>query len=471
MLGKVKTWITDRFGYEPVRQHVLERRVPKTPWYYGDGATLLLLLTVQIVTGGLMALTYSPSPDSAYQSVQHITQQQMLGWFVRGMHYWSAGLMVVMIFAHVLRVVLVGGYKQPREGTWLIGVTIFFLVMVMAFTGYVLRWDERGIHALLVALHMFQRVPIVGEWLIVLVQGGGQIGSQTLTRIYAVHVILVPLLLLGLVGWHLYLVIYKGVTAPAERRQPVHTAQQQREIYKAAAHSDKEGESFYPFTSAKSGLMAAAVLALAVALTITGGPAALQPQANLVSPAFPAEEWWFWWYSGLIALLPPWLAPAFYVLFPLALLALMASLPFVDRNPHRAVRKRPIVAACVVVIVLALLYLTDFRRRSPFTAWPSDQPPPVPVGVVLAPEIEQGRQLFAVYGCNTCHPVAGYGPQVGTDMAAIRGRYSQAELRGYILHPPPGVPMPSYAGRLSDEDLERLVDFVLATQTFPFERR
>lgn len=469
MPGKWRAWVEDRFGLEEINRNVLSRPVPRTAWYHGDGATLLLLFGVLVGTGMVMTPTYTPHPDHAYASVEYITQEQVLGWFVRGLHYWAAGLMVVMLFFHLFRLILVAGYKSPREGTWLIGVVMFFLVLIMAFTGYVLRWDERALYALRVAQHTIWNLPGIGEWLVVFVQGGYEIGQRTLTRFYSVHVIFVPMLLLGLAGWHLYLVIARGVTSPAERRQPVKTAEEQKKLYHAVEEDPKQSQAFHPFTTARSGLMGVTVLAFAVVLALTLGPAPLQPEANMVERAFPAEEWYFYWYSGLIALLPAWLAPWFVVFFPLVVFAILVLLPFVDRSPYRGMRKRPIAVGVVVVLVVGMLWLTDLRRRSPWTGWPRAEAPAVPAGVTLTPEAERGRQLFATYGCNTCHSVAGDGPRVATDLARVDELWSHEELRDWVLHPPAGVAMPSYEGRISEEDLQAVVEYVLVAQTFPLE--
>ena len=467
----LRQWASDRFGLNVARQYLLERRVAKGAWYFGDGATLIFLFGVLVATGVVMSLTYSPSTEEAYESVRHITERQALGWFVRGLHYWSAGMMVVMVFFHLFRQILVGGYKAPREGTWLVGVFLFFSVLVMSFTGYILRWDERGIHALRVALHMFYHVPLIGERLVVFVQGGPEMGSASLTRVYAVHVVLVPLAMLLLVGYHMYLVMLHGVTSPTERRRPVATAEEQRRIYKEDAASEDRGEVFHPYTTTKSGAMAMTVFLAVVLLTLFVGPAPLMPEANLVERTSPAEEWWYWWYSGLIALLPAAIAPAFIVLFPIVVFVVLVALPFLDRTPFRGIGNRPVWVVVVVLLVLALLYLSDLRRRSPWTGWPDEAPPPVPAGVVLSEEAEAGRHLFVRHGCNTCHAVAGAGREVAVDLAAVRHRMSRDELQRYILHPPDDVAMPSYEGHVSDEDLAALVAFVLVAQTFPWEGR
>jgi ubiquinol-cytochrome c reductase cytochrome b subunit len=501
---RVSDWLAHRFGWGPFKAAFLDRRVPKTPWYYGDGATLGFLLGVLVVTGAVMALTYSPTPDTAYRSVEHITARQTLGWFVRGLHYWSAGLMVVMLFFHLFRLILVAAYKAPREGTWLIGVALFFLVLAMSFTGYVLRWDERGVHGVRVALSMFHRVPWVGDELVLVVQGGPEMGAQTLTRLYAVHVVVIPvLLLLPLTAVHMYLIVVRGVTSPAERAVPVKTAAEQEKLYHAQAEHPAEGEPFHPYTSGKSLAMALVVFALAVGLTLTVGPRPLTPEGNLIEPSQPSEEWWFWWYSGLIALVPPGLAPYFYVGFPLLLFVFLVSLPFVDRGPYRGMRHRPAWVAGVIFCVLAILFLTDYRRRSPFTAWPDPEPPPLPAGVrvadapgpdfqqAISPDADRGRVLFARYGCTSCHPVAGHPrTRVGPDIAELdrlhppptddpvlknaTGPRSKAYIRHVILdgwrRPDGAVTMPGYRGRLSEDALERIVEFCHVAQTFPRER-
>lgn len=460
-------WVSDRFGLYPLKKTLLDRRVGKTPWYYGDGATLLLLLGVLVATGPFMALSYSPSPDLAYQSVRYLTDRQILGGFLRAMHYWSAGLMVVVAIFHLLRQVLVAGYKFPREGTWLVGVLLLAGVLTMSFTGYVLRWDERGVYALRVLLSMVGHVPFIGDPLVTFIQGGTQIGAPALSRTFAVHAVFGPLLMVSLAAFHLYLVVLHGVTSLAERDRPIHTADEQRRIRHETKQSSEHSEPFYPDAMARSGVMALGVFLLVLVLALTLGPPELYPAANLIAPSRPIEEWWFWWYSALIALFPPLLAPALEVLLPIVFFSLLIALPFLDRSPFRGIKRRPLAVAVVIVSTLLLVGLSALRMRSPWTGWPRPDPPPVPQGVVLPTEAEQGRLLFARYGCNSCHSVAGVGPDVGTDLARLAHRYSRAELRRYILEPPRGVSMPSFDGRLSDRDLERLVAFVLVAQTFP----
>jgi ubiquinol-cytochrome c reductase cytochrome b subunit len=464
----MRHWIVDRFGLRPIWDHFLARDVPKDPWYHGDGMALLALLTIQVATGAMLALTYTPSMEEAYESVYHITHRQLLGWFIRGLHYWSGGMMVVMLFIHVCRQIALGGYKGPREGTWLIGVLLLFIVVIMSFLGYVLRWDDRGITGLKVALSIVQRVPIIGEELVLIVQGGADMTTLTLTRIFALHVILLPLLLLPLVAYHVYLVVLHGTTIRAEQTQPVETVEEQRELYAAAKEHPARSEVFFPTAILKMSPWTIVVFVAAVVLTMTLGAPALLPQVDPLGVSAPGEEWWFAWYSTLAALLPPSVAPGFHIVFPVALFLLLVLPPFIDRSPHRGWRNRPIATTIVVALVTGIFVLSGMRIQSEWTGWPTGQLPDVPPHVELAPEVEYGRLLFTKYGCTSCHSVAGSGPsRVGTDLAQLQHVYSQAELRAYVLHPPTGVAMPEYAGRISEEDLDAVVSFVLVAQTFP----
>ena len=310
--GRLRRWAVDRFGLGPIFRNALDRRVAKGPWYYGDGATLSTLLGVLVVTGIVMMLTYSPTPDTAYDSVKHISEKQTLGWFIRALHYWSAGFMVVMLFFHLFRQILVAGYKFPREGTWIFGALLFQAVIAMSFTGYLLRWDERSIHAVRVMLHMFNRVPWIGEDLVVFVQGGDELGALFLTRVYAVHVLILPLLIGAMTAFHVYLVMHHGITSRREMERDIHSPEEQKELYHQQAESDEDGETFYPETMAKSGTMSLVVFIIVLAFTLIAGPATLYDEANLTDRTFPAEEWWFWWYSALIAVLTDWQSPTYY---------------------------------------------------------------------------------------------------------------------------------------------------------------
>jgi mono/diheme cytochrome c family protein len=292
-----------------------------------------------------------------------------------------------------------------------------------------------------------------------------------LTRLYAVHVLLVPLLIGGLVLWHLYLVLLHGTTTRGEQQRPVKTAEEQRVIYDAEKKDPDTGETFYPETMAQSGAMAGVVLLVVVALALLVGPGPLMPEANLTERSFPAEEWWWWWFSGMVALLPNWMAPWFVLVFPLALILALVLLPLVDRSARRGMGRRPWAVGLVILVAVALFALSGWRLRSPWTGWPTETPPELPPEVVISVEAERGRQLFALQGCTSCHSVAGEGGRkVAVDLATLDPPRSREHLRDYIRQPPVDVAMPAYEGWATDEQIERLVDYVLAAQTFPRER-
>jgi ubiquinol-cytochrome c reductase cytochrome b subunit len=464
LIKKALEFFVKRLGFDVIAKNVLYRKVAKTPWYQGDGATLVILLSVQVLTGAVLTLSYSNSIHLAYTSVEFITHVKIFGWFIRGLHYWSAGLMMVMLMFHLFRLLLVGGYKAPREGTWFTGVILFFLVTIMAFSGYVLRWDERGIYAVKVLLHMLDNIPLIGEELVLFVQAGNEINAHTLTRFFSVHVIIVPVLLLAMVGYHLFLVIRHGPTSMAERNVPVSTAEEHEEVYDEAKHSKEEGEDFYPMTMASSGAMGFLVLMIGIILTLTLGPPELYPEANLTKDAFPKEEWWFWWYSSAIALLPPKVVPLFLVWFPISLCLFLLALPLIDRGPNRGISKRPLWLMMVTLATVILLGLTAIRTRSPWTGWPDSTLPPFPKNYFVTPEIERGRELYVKYGCNSCHAVAGFGPKVGPDITKIEKRLTRDEIESVILDPPKKIAMPSYKCRMSEEELKYVTEFVFVLQ-------
>jgi ubiquinol-cytochrome c reductase cytochrome b subunit len=467
MSSKPWRWVVDRFGLRPIWDHLLDRNVPKDPWYHGDGMALLVLLTVLVMTGVFLTMGYSPSVNEAYQSVQYITHQQTLGWFIRGLHYWSGGLMVVMLYLHICRQLVLGGYKSPREGTWLVGVILLALVLTTSLLGYVLRWDQRGYYGLRALLSGLQTVPVVGQKLVLLVQGGPEVTSLTLSRLFALHVVVIPLLLAIFVGYHVYLVILHGTTTLAERKEPIETVEEQRELYQAQAEHPAKGEVFFPTAVIKISPWSIIAVALAMGLSLVFGPRALMAPAGESSMTPVSEEWWFAWYSALLALLPPAIAPTFQWLLPIAVALCLGILPFVDRSPLRGWRNRPVPTALVVILTLGILALSWLRLQSAWNAISAAEPPATPEGVVLAPEAERGRELFQEFGCAACHSVAGSGKaKVGTDLARMESLYSQPELRQYILHPPDGVSMPSYAGRINDPDLDSIVAFVLVAQTY-----
>jgi menaquinol-cytochrome c reductase cytochrome b subunit len=208
-------WVDERTGATPFLTGLLYRRVPKgTNWFYTLGSATLFAFVIQAITGVFLAMFYIPSPTEAYDSITHITNDVFLGQFVRGMHIWGATLMVVLIFLHMGRVFFFGAYKYPRELTWVIGVVLLILTLVMGLTGYLLPFDQRSYWATVVAMNITASGPVLGPYLADFLRAGADVGGTTLPRFYAIHMLLVPGLMIALIGAHLYLVVKLGTTAP-----------------------------------------------------------------------------------------------------------------------------------------------------------------------------------------------------------------------------------------------------------------
>jgi menaquinol-cytochrome c reductase cytochrome b subunit len=194
---------------------MLFRKVPKgTNWFYTLGSSTLFAFLSQAVTGVMLAMYYDPSPVRAYESARYISNEVFLGEFVRGMHRWGSSVMVILVFLHAARVFLFGAYKYPRELNWMIGAVLLILTMAMSFTGYLLPFDQRSYWATIVGVNINGTGPVVGPYLSDFLRGGAEFGATTLSRFYAIHMLLIPGLLAALIGAHLYLVARLGTTAP-----------------------------------------------------------------------------------------------------------------------------------------------------------------------------------------------------------------------------------------------------------------
>jgi menaquinol-cytochrome c reductase cytochrome b subunit len=208
-------WLDERTGSTPFLRAFLFRKTPRgNNWYYTLGSATLFAFLNQAVTGVFLAMYYDPSPTQAYGSISHITNDVFLGELVRGMHRWGATVMVVLIFMHMGRVFFFGAYKYPRELNWIIGVVLLILTLAMAFTGYLLPFDQRSFWATVVGVNINASGPILGPYLADFLRGGSEFGATTLSRFYSIHMLLIPALIVVLIGAHIYLVTKLGTTAP-----------------------------------------------------------------------------------------------------------------------------------------------------------------------------------------------------------------------------------------------------------------
>jgi len=208
-------WVEERSGFVGLVEAFLFRNVPRdTSWLQTLGSSLLVVFLFQATTGVLLAMNYDPSPSGAYDSIRFITDQATLGWLIRGMHKWGSSVMVILLFLHMARTFFFGAYKYPRELNWVIGVVLLVLTMVMALTGYLLPFDQRSYWATIVGVNINGTGPLVGPYLSDFLLSGPDFGARTLSRFYAIHMLLIPGAIIALSGAHLYLVTKLGTTAP-----------------------------------------------------------------------------------------------------------------------------------------------------------------------------------------------------------------------------------------------------------------
>ena len=186
-------WVDERTSLSGVGRWVMFRKVPKgTNWFYTLGSASLFAFLSQAVTGVFLAMYYDPSITNAYESTRHLTNEIFLGEFVRGMHRWGSSVMVILVFLHMARTFFFGAYKYPRELNWVIGVALLILTFVMSLTGYLLPFDQRSYWATIVANNITASGPLVGPYLADFLRAGPEFGATTLSRFYAIHMMLVP---------------------------------------------------------------------------------------------------------------------------------------------------------------------------------------------------------------------------------------------------------------------------------------
>jgi quinol-cytochrome oxidoreductase complex cytochrome b subunit len=206
-------WLDERMAWRRVWEAIFLRKIPKVNWAYTLGSATLFLAFLQVFTGILLTIYYVPTPDHAYDSVQYITTQVPAGWLIRGLHHWGASAMVVLTVLHMLRVILYGAFKFPREVTWFTGVFLLLVVIGFGFTGYLLPWDQKAYWATTVGTRIAGVAPLVGDWVLLIMRGGEELSAVTLARFFGVHIWVLPAALLLLIVVHMYLVIRHGISA------------------------------------------------------------------------------------------------------------------------------------------------------------------------------------------------------------------------------------------------------------------
>ena len=320
LVASVARWLEDRTGYRGIRKHLLDEPLPAgTGWWFTLGSLLLFGLGVQVVTGIALALFYAPTPDHAWDSVRYITTNVRGGAFLRGLHHWGASLVVVAAVLHMVRVLFFGSYKKPRELNWLVGLLLLQVILAFGLTGYLLPWDQRAYWATVVTINIARLTPMLGDMVAVVLQGGADIGALTLTRWYAVHVMVLPAVLVVLIVVHLYLMRRHGISGPVTPRIG-------------------SSQMFFPHQAARDLTVAVIGGVLLATLAWRGAPA-LEPMADPTSSDYiPRPEWYFLGLFQLLKYFPGRLEVIGALVVPGLVMTFLALLPWIDRARGREPR-------------------------------------------------------------------------------------------------------------------------------------
>lgn len=465
------TWrfLDERLGLGMIFRATALHPVPRSiNWWYVFGSATLTAFVFQVVTGIFLAFVYIPSPDHAYQSLYWITNKEVLGNVIRGIHYWGASAMMLLIFIHLAAHFLTGSYKYPREMQWLSGTLLLMLTIVMAFTGQLLRWNQDAYWAIVVGAEQAARTPIVGGWVAQLFTAGPVVGGNTLTRFYAIHVFLVPGLMFLFIGMHLYLVIYKGISEWPVPGRPVDPKTYWAE-YQQILHDD--GEPFFPVGVSKDAIMALLAGVVVVGLAIFAGAAQLGAVANPTLPANPRPDWYLIWYFALLALIPPASENFVIILFPAAAFLILLLMPLANKGErHYARRPWAVVSVGMAAILVSILIWLGYEAPwSPVFANARGAIPTLPTSTINAlptAQLRQGAHLMTSMGCLACHRIDSVGGQRGPNLTSVGNTLTWNELVWRILHG--GGGMPSYGDVLTPKQLNALAKYLQSRSTNGF---
>jgi ubiquinol-cytochrome c reductase cytochrome b subunit len=367
-------WLDDRTGFRAIRRHLLDERLPAgTGWWFTLGSVLLFGLGIQVVSGIGLALYYAPTPDHAWDSVRFISTQVRAGAFLRGLHYWGASIVVIAAVAHLIRVVLFGSYRKPREANWIVGVLLLHVILAFGLTGYLLPWDQRAYWATVVTINVSKLTPVAGAWVASLLRGGPDIGALTLTRWYAAHVLMLPPLLVVLILAHLYLMRRHGISGPIssvgrDRHRATAAPREDSESASAGAAARGSGAPrapinngtfpFFPDQAARDLTMALGVAVILALLAWKGAPALEAPADPASSDYIPRPEWYFLGLFQLLKYFPGRLEVIGALAVPGIVVTLLVLLPWLERSPGREWHGRRVLLGAFAVGLAAVIALT-----------------------------------------------------------------------------------------------------------------
>ena len=372
-------------------------RVLRLRYSFRLGFIAAVLFGILVATGVYLMFFYTPSPTAAYGDMQHLKTGVGFGQLIRNVHRWSAHLMVLVIVLHLVRVFYAGAYKRPREFNWVIGVMLLLLTLGLSFTGYLLPWDQLSYWAVTVGTNLVHYVPVLGGTLQDLLIGGEQIGASTLLRFYALHVAVLPGLLILVLAVHIWRVRKDGFAVTrssagafeeeATARPPVGAPAAlyegrtrllgvvDRESVTAEDRPVDDAVFTWPHLVARHVVVALGVAAVVLAM----GVAFVAPLRGLANPnVTPEPSKAPWYFSALQELLSHFDPLVAGVLVPMAIVLVLVLLPYIDRNPATEARNRKVavllfsglLATAVVLTVIGTFFRgPGWHFVAPWTHW------------------------------------------------------------------------------------------------------
>ena len=461
LISQIGEWFDRRLQLAAPIREAVEHPVPRNTasWWYVFGSAALVVFLLQLVTGILLALIYVPSAGEAWSSLQALNHDVTLGWFIRALHGWGSNFMVAIVLIHMMQVFLFGAHKFPRELTWIVGVFLLLMTLGMAFTGQVLRFDQDAYWGLGIGASIASRVPVAGPAIVKLMLGGPIIAGATLSRFFALHVFVIPGMLIGFVCLHLLMVLRLGIN---EWPMPGRIVRRATYVAEYHALTKKDGAPFVPYAIWKDLFFAAFVLLAVAACAIYFGPFGPtgKPDPTIIQTV-PKPDYFFLWLYALLSLLPPSLETPALLIGPVVIILGLLLLPFLSGEGEKSWRRRPIAVLTVLMIAITLGTFTHLAEYAPWSpqmnAWSGEPVPARFLHGTTALE-RQGALVFQAKQCRNCHALGEKGGQRGPDLDSVAVRLTQDQLIRQVIQG--GGNMPAYGKNLSPTETTALVAFL-----------